>query len=151
MFRSPQRPNPTRPPSRERHHDGSVRLVLFYVTIAWSIAAFATYREAHRAILRSDYNVDRQERIRVRQFAELRSQIGQDMADQATASDASVQRVMSDWFAAAGNRMAAVSERRERALRLIGARTGVTSAELDAIFAEPLPPYPSAPPEGCQR
>lgn len=113
------------------------------ITVANVAAVLATHYEISRVIAANSANVDKQERIRARQFAEIRSQIGEDMADQAAASDAAVQRVMSEWFSAAGNRMAAVSERREKALRLIGTRMGVTATELDAIFAEPLPPYPT--------
>ena len=116
------------------------------VTVANVAAVIATHYEMGRVIAANAANVDRQERIRARQFAEIRSQIADDMADQSTVSDAGVQRVIGDWFAAAGNRMAVVSERREKALRLIGAKLGVDPIQLDAIFAEPLPPYPMTPP-----
>ena len=116
------------------------------ISVANVAAVVATHYEMGRVIEANLANVDKQERIRARQFAELRAQVSEDMADQSAASDQAVQRVMSEWFSAAGNRMAAVSERREQALRLIGARIGVPAADMDAIFAEALPPYPTTMP-----
>ena len=139
---SPYLPQPNR---RATPHSG-LAAVMLCITVANVAAVLATHYEMGRVIAASDANVDRQERIRARQFAEIRQQISEDMADQSAASDAGVQRVIGDWFGAAGNRMSAVSERREKALKLIGAKLGVDSAQLDAIFAEPLPPYPTAPP-----
>lgn len=127
-------------------HLGMPVVVVLAVCLTQLIVGLAAYWQYSSLIHAMRANVDRQERIRDGQFAEVRAQISQDMADQSAASDAAVQRVMSDWFSAAGNRMAAVSDRREKALRLIGTRLGVPTAELDAIFSEPLPPYPTTAP-----
>ncbi len=139
---SPYLPQPNR---RATPHSG-LAAVMLCISVANVAAVIATHYEMGRVIAANAANVDKQERIRARQFTEVRSQISEDMADQSAASDQAVQRVMSEWFSAAGNRMAAVSERREQALRLIGARIGVPAADMDAIFAEALPPYPTTMP-----
>lgn len=139
-----------RPRSSDRGH-GVLAVVLISIVMAHGIASYAIVRQMSA---RMDANMARQEEIRLRQFAELRAQIAQDMDDHDVVTNVELIRTIDSWFSAAGNRMAIVSSRRDKitsamagVVRGIALALGVDAKDLeadriDAILAEPLPQYP---------
>lgn len=124
-----------------RHITGLILAAV--LSIGLGLALFVSERQKDAVIARMDANVQRQERTRATQFADLRRQVAEQMQVSSDASDAALDRAISQWFTAAAERMTAVSDRRERALTKIGIKVGVSETEMRAIFAEPLPPYPA--------
>lgn len=146
MDRSPA----NRPRTRDSSH-GALAVALISIVMAHGVASYAIIRNM---AAKMDANVSRQEEIRLRQFAELRAQIAQDMEDHDAATNAELVRTIDSWFSAAGNRMAVVTVRRDRVtaamavvVRGIALALGVDADDLaadriDSILAEPLPHYP---------
>lgn len=122
-----------RPNRREFH---AAMLVMASIVVAQA-AVFLGLRIEMKA------NVRLQERIRERQFAEAKEEIAEQSRADSEALRIGVEAALDRWFAAANTRMAHVSDRRERMLRLLGEAVGVDRARMDAILEPTLPRYPT--------